>query len=154
MLRAEHVKQAIAWHYLWQIEELKAFIDTFTSKLSVLVTRKCEEETYIGDYLDTQNDSCANQTNFLSNTTLFNDTMDVLLDFMQEVEEVNATIVNQNETTATNVTLLFTVKRKINWDTQDLYNVTSEFCSSIIPYLLLWVKNTTERCANPPLPSS
>jgi hypothetical protein len=138
LLRAEYVKQSVAWYHLWQIEELRAYTETFSSLLSALVTKKCEEETYIGGYLETiseQNNSCANQTNFLSNTTLFNDTMDVLLDFMEEVQEINATYVNQNETDATNVTLLFTVKRKIDWDTQDLYNVSSEFCSSLIPYL-------------------
>jgi hypothetical protein len=104
MISAEQYKQTLIWYYLYQIEEVRAYIEEIYLNASDLVTKKCEEENYFGGYLDSEikkleNNQCISNLTYLfnvtSNATFVNDTMDVLLDFMGEIDYVNATVVNQ-----------------------------------------------------------
>jgi len=128
------------WQYILECEEFKAYIDVLTIKVSALVERKCVRELRILADLDViiqrlKSDYYAAITDLRADTandTTVADIIDIFMDFMEEVEDINGTIINA----ANHLTWQWRIKQDLESVAQGIVVIGEDFCRALRAYMI------------------
>jgi hypothetical protein len=128
------------WQYILECEEFKAYIDILTIKVSALVERKCVRELHILADLDViikklKADYYAAITDLRADTandTTVADIIDIFMDFMEEVEDINGTIINA----ANHLTWQWRIKQDLDSIASGIVVIGEDFCRTLRAYMI------------------
>jgi len=126
--------------YILEAEEFKAYIDVLTIKVSALVERKCVRELHILADLDAiikklesgYYAAIADLRADTSNDTTVADIIDVFMDFMEEIEDINATII----TAANHLTWQWRIKQDLESVAEGIVVIGEDFCRALRAYMI------------------
>jgi len=126
--------------YILECEQFKAYLDVLTVKVSALVERKCVRELHLLTNLDAviqklKSDYYAAISDLradTANTTTVEDIIDVFMDFMDEVEDINGTIVKAVD----HLSWEWSIKQ--DWDSvgETILEISQDFCRSLKPFMI------------------